>query len=129
LYHTRLQIGFQPKVNKRKKPLEDITSRSQQNKRFKSFGKDIQKAVDELIIKHKLTNLSGELIVYLNHIKFDYKENQAYIKFKDSSSITTQTKLNAIVCVCNEALLGHDRYCHLAAVVPTLFREYLVANH
>ena len=75
MYHTRLQIGFQPKVNKRKKPLEDITSRSQQNKRFKSFGKDIQKAVDELIIKHKLTNLSGEPIVYLNHIEFDYKEN------------------------------------------------------
>ena len=128
MYHTRLQIGFQPKDNKRKKPLEDITSRLQQNKRFKSFGKDIQKAVDELIIKHKLTNLSGEPIVYLNHIEFDYKENQACIKFKDSSSITTQTKLNAIVRVCDEALLGHDGYRHLAAVVPTLFREYLVAD-
>ncbi len=63
------------KTNKRKRPLEDITSQSQQNKRFNSFGKDVQKAVDELIIKHKLINSSGEPIVHLRHIGFDYKEN------------------------------------------------------
>ncbi|CAG8829794.1 8622_t:CDS:1, partial [Gigaspora rosea] len=38
LYHDCLQIGSQPvttiKNNKRKKPLEDITSRSQQYKRL-----------------------------------------------------------------------------------------------
>ena len=93
-----------------------------------SFGRDIQKAVDELIVKHKLTNSSGEPILHIRHIDFDYKENQACIKFKDSNPIATQTKLDAVVCVCDEALLGRDGYWHLAAAVPTLFREYLVAN-
>ncbi|RGB22162.1 hypothetical protein C1646_678031 [Rhizophagus diaphanus] len=71
LYHAHLQIGFQPvtavttEVNNRKRLLEDITSHSQQNKRFNSFRRDVQKAVDELIVKHKLTNLSGKPILYL----------------------------------------------------------------
>lgn len=134
LYNFRLQIGSLPitttatKVNERKRPLEDITSRSQQNKRINSFGCDVQKAVDELIIKHKLTNSSGQPIMHMHYIEFDYKENQTYIKFGDSNSTTTQTRLDSIVRVCDEAFLGRDGYRHLAAVVPILFREYLVAN-
>jgi hypothetical protein len=93
-----------------------------------SFGRDVQKAIDELIIKHKLSNLSGEPIVHIRHIEFDYKENQAYIKFKDPNFTTTQTRLDAIVHVCDEAVLGRDGYRNLAAIVPTLFREYLVAD-
>ncbi|GBC45685.2 hypothetical protein GLOIN_2v1761838 [Rhizophagus irregularis DAOM 181602=DAOM 197198] len=61
--------------DKRKRPLEKITSQSQQNKRFKSFGKDVHKAVDELIIKHKLINVSGESIIHLQQIGFNYKKN------------------------------------------------------
>ncbi|RGB29920.1 hypothetical protein C1646_765998 [Rhizophagus diaphanus] len=110
LYYARSQIGFQPITagtkDKRKKPLEEITFQSQQNKRFKSFGEDVHKA----------------------QIGFDYKENQVCIKFKDSDPIAIQTRLDAIVRVCDEALLSHDGYRHLAAVVPSLFREYLVAD-
>ncbi|PKC55147.1 hypothetical protein RhiirA1_476095 [Rhizophagus irregularis] len=84
---------------------------------------DVQKAVDELIVKHKLTNLSGEPILYLQHIGFDCKENQVCINFKDSNSMTIQTKLDAIVRVCDEALLSRDGYRHLAAVVPSLFQD------
>ncbi|CAG8854409.1 36646_t:CDS:1, partial [Gigaspora margarita] len=40
------------------------------------FGKDLKKAIDELIIKHKLNNLSGQSIVNIYHIELDYKENQ-----------------------------------------------------
>jgi len=32
------------------------------------------------------------------------------------------------VRACDEALLSRDGYRHLASVIPTLFREYLVAN-
>jgi len=67
--------------------------------------------------------------MHMRYIEFDYKENQTYIKFEDSNSITTQTRLDSIVRVCDEAFLGRDGYQHLAAVVPTLFCEYLVANH
>ncbi|PKY57574.1 hypothetical protein RhiirA4_429083 [Rhizophagus irregularis] len=132
LYYARSQIGFQPITagtkDKRKRPLEEITSQSQQNKRFKSFGEDVHKAVDELIIKHKLTNVSGESIIHLQQIGFDYKENQVCIKFKDPDPMAIQTRLDAIVRVCDEALLSRDGYRHLAAAVPSLFREYLVAD-
>ncbi|PKY62503.1 hypothetical protein RhiirA4_489062, partial [Rhizophagus irregularis] len=129
LYNIRLQIVIPTtKVDKRKRPLEDITSRSQQNKRFNSFGSDVQKAVNQLIVKHKLTNSSGQPIVYIRCIELDYKENQIYVKFKDSNPATTQTRLDAVVRVCDEALLCRDGYRHLAAVVPFLFREYLVAD-
>ncbi|PKC59395.1 hypothetical protein RhiirA1_469493 [Rhizophagus irregularis] len=129
LYNIRLQIVIPTtKVDKRKRLLEDITSRSQQNKRFNSFGSDVQKAVNQLIVKHKLTNSSGQPIVYIRCIELDYKENQIYVKFKDSNPATTQTRLDAVVRVCDEALLCRDGYQHLAAVVPFLFREYLVAD-
>ncbi len=68
------------------------------------------KAVDELIIKHKLTNSSGQPIMHMHYIEFDYKENQTYIKFGDSNSTTTQTRLDSIVRVCDEAFLGRDGY-------------------
>jgi hypothetical protein len=113
------------KNNNQKRPLEDITSRSQQHKRFKSFGKDVKKAVDKLITQHKLTDSSGQPIVYARYIEFDYKEDQFQIKFKNQ---IIQTRLDAVVRVCDEALLGRDGYRHLAAVVPILFREYLVAE-
>ncbi|GET55161.1 hypothetical protein GLOIN_2v1824261 [Rhizophagus irregularis DAOM 181602=DAOM 197198] len=127
LYYARSQIGFQPITagtnDKRKRPLEEITSQSQQNKRFKSFGEDVHKAVDELIIKHKLTNVSGESIIHLQQIGFDYKENQVCIKFKDPDPMAIQTRLDAIVRVCDEALLSRDGYRHLAATVLSLFHQ------
>ena len=93
-----------------------------------NFGRDVQKAVDELIIKHKLTNSSGEPIVDIHHIDLNYKENQAYIKFKDSNSTAAQIKLDAVVSVCDKALLSRNGYRQLAAVVPILFHEYLVTD-
>jgi len=108
--------------------LEDITSRSQQNKRLSSFGNDVQNVVNQLIVKHKLTNSSGQQILYVRNIEFDYKENQVHIRFKDLDFTTNQTRLDAVVRACDEALLGRDGYRYLAAVVPTLFREYLVSN-
>ncbi len=126
-----MQAGFQSiatKIDRRKRPLEDITSRSQQNKRFNSFGNDVQKAVDQLIIKHKLTNSSGQPVVYVRCIELDFKEDKLCIKFKDPNPTITQIRLDAVVRACDEALLSHDGYQHLAAVAPILFREYLVAN-
>ena len=127
-----MQAGFQSiatKIDRWKRPLEDITSRSQQNKRFNSFGNDVQKAVDQLIIKHKLTNSSGQPVVYVRCIELDFKEDKLCIKFKDPNPAITQIRLDAVVRACDEALLSHDGYRHLAAVALILFREYLVANH
>ena len=115
-------------MNKQKRPLDDITSRSQQNKRFNSFRDDIQKVANQLIAKHKLTNSSGQPIVYVRCIELDYKEDHVHIKFKDPNPTITQTRLDAVVCACDEALLSRDGYQHLAAVVPILFCEYLVAD-
>ena len=43
--------------------------------KINDFGRDLQKAVDELIIKHKLTNSLGESIIHIHYIEFEYKEN------------------------------------------------------
>ncbi|CAG8750069.1 1961_t:CDS:2, partial [Ambispora leptoticha] len=126
LHKARLQIEYTcSKTNKRNRPLEDITSPSQQNKRLNTFGKDAQNAISQLITKHKLTDLSGKPIVSMRHINFNFKKEQVKIKFSDSN---TQTELDSVVRACDEALLGHDGYRHLAAVAPTLFHEYLVAD-
>ena len=61
-------------------------------------------------------------------IELDYKEDQVHIKFKDQNSKITQIRLDAVVRTYDEALLSRDGYRHLAAVVPILFREYLVAD-
>ena len=93
-----------------------------------SFGNDIQDAANQLIVKHKLTNSSGQQIVYVRNIELDYKENQVHIRFKDLDFTTNQIKLDAVVHACDESLLGREGYRHLAAVVPTLFCKYLVSN-
>ncbi|RGB21971.1 hypothetical protein C1646_776894 [Rhizophagus diaphanus] len=82
----RSQIGFQ-----------SITADTKD--KFKSFGEDVHKAIDELIIKHKLINVSGKSIIHLQQIGFDYKENQVCIKFKDSDPMAIQTRLDAIINV------------------------------
>ncbi|RHZ83398.1 hypothetical protein Glove_95g68 [Diversispora epigaea] len=129
LHNIRIQMNpnsiITTKVNKQIRPFEDITSRSQQHKRLKSFGKNVKKTVDELIVKHKLTDSSEQSIIFPHYIEFEYKENQIQIKFKNLDS---KIRLDAVVRVCDEALLGRDGYRHLAAVVPSLFREYLVAD-
>ena len=61
-------------------------------------------------------------------IELDYKEDQVHIKFKDQNPKITQIRLDAVVCTCDETLLSCDGYRHLAAVVPILFHEYLVAD-
>ncbi|RIB07881.1 hypothetical protein C2G38_2213141 [Gigaspora rosea] len=77
--------------------------------------------------RHKLTDLLGKPIVHLQSINLNLKNKPIQIKFKDSS-FTTQIRLDSVIRACDEALLDRDGYRHLAAVIPTLFREYLVAN-
>ena len=107
-----MQVGqsITTKIDRQKRPLEDITSKSQQNKRFNNFGSDVQKAVNELIIKHKLTNSFGQPVVYVRCIELDFKENQVFIKFKNPDPNTTQIRLDAVVHACDEALLSHNGY-------------------
>ncbi|RHZ79560.1 hypothetical protein Glove_144g138 [Diversispora epigaea] len=129
LYNICIQMNsnsiITTKVNKQIRPFEDITSHLQQYKRLKNFGKDVKKTVDELIVKHKLTDSSEQSIICSHYIEFEYKENQIQIKFKNLDS---KIRLDAVVRVYDEALLGRDGYRHLAAVIPSLFREYLVAD-
>lgn len=56
------------------------------------------------------------------------KDDQVCIKFKDFNSTNFQARLDSVVRVCDEALISRDGYRQLAAVIPVLFREYLVAD-
>ncbi|PKK67186.1 hypothetical protein RhiirC2_835861, partial [Rhizophagus irregularis] len=49
-------------IDKRKRPLNEIQSLSQQNKRYASFGRDAYKKVKNLILKHRMVSESEEPI-------------------------------------------------------------------
>ncbi|CAJ0648692.1 8673_t:CDS:2 [Entrophospora sp. SA101] len=92
------------------------------------FGFDIKPLHDaclQIITKHRLTNSTDQQIVYVCNIELEYNGNQVFIKF---NSTTNQARLDAVVCACDKALLGRDGYRDLAAVVPNIYREYLVAE-
>ncbi|CAJ0645363.1 6369_t:CDS:2 [Entrophospora sp. SA101] len=129
LHDACLQVDFSFLNNnnktKRKKPLDEITSNSQQNKQFNSFGKDAYDNINKIITKHRLTNSINQQIVYVCNIELEYNGNQVFIKFNPT---TNQARLDAVVCACDKALLDHDGYLNLAAVVPNIYHEYLVAE-
>ncbi|CAH1771294.1 163_t:CDS:1, partial [Entrophospora sp. SA101] len=126
LHDACLQVDFSFLNNnnktKRKKPLDEITSNSQQNKQFNSFGKDAYDNINKIITKHRLTNSINQQIVYVCNIELEYNGNQVFIKFNPT---TNQARLDAVVCACDKALLGCDGYRNLAAVVPNIYHEYL----
>ncbi|CAJ0648437.1 2555_t:CDS:2 [Entrophospora sp. SA101] len=70
-------------------------------------------------------NSTDQQIVYVHNIKLEYNGNQVFIKFNPT---TNQARLDAVVCACDKALLGCDGYRNLAAVVPNIYHEYLVAE-
>ncbi|POG66794.1 hypothetical protein GLOIN_2v1801857 [Rhizophagus irregularis DAOM 181602=DAOM 197198] len=111
-------------IDKRKRPLNEIQSLSQQNKRYASFGRDTYKKVKNLILKHRMVSESEEPIC-IRSIELENGNNIINIKY---NSLLDLTRLNAYVRVCNEALLSRDGYRRLAAIEARLIREYQVAH-
>ncbi|CAB4428968.1 unnamed protein product [Rhizophagus irregularis] len=94
-------------IDKRKRPLSEVVSVSQQNKRYASFGRDAHKKIKQLILQHRMVLDSGEPI-HLRNMELEYEDHIVNIKYDFSSD---HLKLDAYVHACDEALLlGRDRY-------------------
>ena len=111
-------------IDKRKRPLNEIQSLSQQNKRYASFGRDAYKNINDLILQHQMVSESGNPICIRN-MELEDRNNIINIKYNLALNIT---RLDAYVRACDEALLGRDGYRRLAAVEAQLIREYQVAQ-
>ncbi len=93
-------------IDKRKRPLSEVVSVSQQNKRYASFGRDAHKKIKQLILQHRMVSESGEPI-HLRNMELEYKDHIINIKYNLSLD---HIKLDAYVRACDEALLGRDGY-------------------
>ncbi|PKC54671.1 hypothetical protein RhiirA1_476867 [Rhizophagus irregularis] len=111
-------------IDKRKRPLNEIQSLSQQNKRYASFGRNAYKKVKNLILKHRMVSESEEPICICS-MELENGNNIINIKY---NSLLDLTRLDAYVRACDETLLSHDGYRRLAAIEARLIREYQVAH-
>jgi hypothetical protein len=111
-------------IDKRKRPLNEIQSLSQQNKRYASFGRDAYKKVKHLILKHQMVSESEGQPICIRSMELENGNSIVNIKYNSSLDLI---KLDAYVRACDEALLGRDGYRRLAAVEARLIREYQVA--
>ncbi|RIA79913.1 hypothetical protein C1645_839650 [Glomus cerebriforme] len=89
------------------------------------YWKDLTKP--DILLPSLLDPRMKDLSLILSN-EYNYLEERA-CRMEHLDFTTTQTRLDAVVHVYNEALLGRDGYWHLAAVTPILFHEYLVADH
>ncbi len=56
-------------LNKKKRPLATIQSKSGQNKRFASLDKESGKAIKSLIQQHHMTTKTNQPIIYIRNIE------------------------------------------------------------
>ncbi|RIA98397.1 hypothetical protein C1645_812817 [Glomus cerebriforme] len=105
-------------IDKRKRPLNEVQSVSQQNKRFASFGRDAHNKIKQLILQHQMLSESEDP-VHLCNMELEYEDHIINIKYNLSLD---HTKLDAYVRACNKALLGCDRYRRLAAIKARLIQ-------
>jgi hypothetical protein len=111
-------------IDKRKRPLNEVQSVSQQNKRYASFGKEVYQKIKQLILKHQMV-LESRNPICIHNMELGYENQLVNIKY---NSITDNVRLDAYVRACDEALLGRDGYRRLAAVEARLIREYQISQ-
>ncbi|CAG8487509.1 10688_t:CDS:2 [Funneliformis mosseae] len=78
-------------IDKRKRPLNEVQSVSQQNKRYASFGKETHQKIKQLVLKHQMVSDFGNPICIYN-MELGY-ENQV-INIKYNSIIDNQPILD-----------------------------------
>ena len=115
------------KTINRKRPYDELTSKSQKNKRLVLAAKDINSKISNVLQDHKLlstTNINNNTFLKTatfdiigESVKFDFCSSQNENKIRDS-----------IVRACDENLISRDGYRRLAAVNPDIEREYAIED-
>jgi len=113
----------------KKRPFLDIQSIRGQNYRLSAFGKDSEKELSELFIRHQLIMENEQPIFHVHNIQLmNFNQEIINLKYQPFNKKVENSKLDAIVRACDESLLSRDGYRRLAAVEPQLIREHHVAE-
>src|SRR6185369_4670499 len=100
-----------------------LTSRSQQNKRIKMLAKDMEKKSQIILKKQNFDNTK------IRYIELEVGGDEVIgIDLSKVNSDFARVHQDAIVRACDEALIPRDGYRHLAAINPSLEREYQISD-
>ncbi|RHZ86777.1 hypothetical protein Glove_46g51 [Diversispora epigaea] len=106
-------------INSRKKPFSNLKSNSQKNKQLKNLASDIYSNSKDLFNSHNFSNIS------LDSLRFNIQDQFIKINFSNfNNELKSDIYLDSILCACDESLISRNGYRQLAAVQPSLEREY-----
>ena len=111
----------------RKRPFNELTSRSQKNKRISRVGKDIAAQTMAILKENKFTSTSEEIIATIESIILKINDEIVELHFDFNNVMDDNTKqLDSIVRACDETLISRDGYHRLAQAIPNLTREHVI---
>jgi len=110
----------------RKRPFNDLTSRSQKNKRISMVGKNIAAQTLTILKENKFTSSSEEIIATIESIILKINGEIVELHFDSKNTTDYIQHLDSIIRACDETLISRDGYRRLAQVVPNLIREYAI---
>jgi hypothetical protein len=111
----------------RKRPFNELTSRSQKNKRISKVGKDIAVQTMTILKENKFTSTSEEIIAAIESIILRINGEIVELHFDFNNVTDDETKqLDSIVRACDETLISRDGYRRLAQAIPNLTREHVI---
>ncbi|RHZ80139.1 hypothetical protein Glove_139g11 [Diversispora epigaea] len=103
----------------KRKLFSNLKSGSQKNKRLKELASKINSNSKDLFTSYNFSDTS------LDCLKLNIQGQ--FINLKFSNSYNESTYFDSILCACDETLISRDGYRKLAAVQPSMKREYLIA--
>ncbi|CAG8464754.1 6654_t:CDS:2, partial [Diversispora eburnea] len=71
LHQCHLEISNES-ITSRKRPLSLIQSKSEQSKRFTTFGKDSEQTLTSLMLKHNIVTKTGQLALSVRNIELEF---------------------------------------------------------
>jgi len=111
----------------RKRPFNELTLRSQKNKRISMVGKDIAAQTMKILKENRFTSTSEEIIATVESIILRINGEIVELHFDFNNAADDDIRhLDSIVRACDETLISRDGYRRLAKAIPNLIREHVI---
>ena len=111
----------------RKRPFNELTLRSQKNKRISMVGKDIAAQTMKILKENRFTSTSEEIIATVESIILRINGEIVELHFDFNNAADDDIRhLDSIVRACDETLISRDGYRRLAQAIPNLTREHVI---
>ena len=103
----------------KKKLFSNLKSNFQKNNWLKKLASDINSNAKDLFVSHRFSNIN------LDSLRINVQGQFIRIKFSDfNNKLESQIHLDSIIYACDNSLISRDGYRQLAAVQPSLEREW-----